>query len=112
MFYIKKIVFYDNFNIKKELINQYLTLKNYNVYGETEIKYFEFDYNKKLYDRIKKINNIYDKNNFNHKRYIDIIEFCIKNCHTHDQIIEDMLVDELSKTINQEILEEMKKLSD
>lgn len=100
MYYIEKKKVYEFFP-KFKLRNMYYKIKKETILDK---EYYVFYFNP-IIDRVIKIYNI-------KKDYylFNLYSFCIENSISIDKIIEHRLTEELSKTINQNILEELLKL--
>lgn len=88
------------FNIKNNLINVESLNESYIV-----------KYDNRLYMRFKKISKISKIITNDYKYYIDLIDYCISNGMSLDNYIEKQLVDELSNSINEEILKKLRGLN-
>ena len=72
MKYVEKLKVKTKYKIDGDINNNVLQLISHNKY------YYQFSYNKKLYDRIRKVSNL-NKVDDNIAKYIDIIKFLIEN---------------------------------
>lgn len=68
-------------------------------------------YDHLIYMRFKKIFKFSNIINNSITQFIDIIDWCIDNSLTTENILTDILVDELTENINRQILHDIKKLS-
>lgn len=99
----------DSFYIQKEirikdniLDNDLIKITDYSK------KYYHIDLNLKMWYRVLKISKIYDDKNL--KKVVKIIKYYFENRVLSATMIEEELVDALTKEINKEILKNVMKL--
>ena len=95
-FYVKKDL------IQEPLKNNIITFNNYND------EYYSITINDKLYERYKKILKV-TKDEYL-KKVFEQIEICEKNRKDDMMMMESKLIDELSDSINNQIINDLMKL--
>lgn len=102
MYYVNKEDFDDVFNLKENINNEFLKIETYNEY------FYSVYVNEKLYERFKKILKMAYHPGID--KYIKIIKYTKKNKKDFNHVLEITGVNEISKTIDKEIIENLFKL--
>jgi len=102
MYYVIKDDFDYVFNLKEEIKNDFLKIEIYNEY------FYSIEVNEKLYERFKKILKMAYHPGIH--RYIKIVKYAKKNNKRFSDVIEITSINEISKSIDKQILENLFKL--
>ena len=98
-----------DFYVKKELVkpinNKIITIKKCSYK-----KHYKVDINYVYLDRLMKLNKIMNKDTY--KEITDLVELCEKNQRGWWGVTEDEMVDELSESINKQILNDLRKIGE